>query len=290
MLVVAWVAAMSGCGGKDKASGAASNGSATPGSVASELKSADNTTAVDAATPGAPDMKKVSYIIGMGIGKDISRTLKQVDVVIDADELAAGLKGELSGAKARFTEEEIQKIMMEFQTVMIAKQKEKASKVAEENAKLAVENKAKGDEFLAANAKKEGVKTTASGLQYRIIKSGAGKAPKAGDTVTVHYKGQLIDGKVFDSSYERGEPVEFQVGEVIPGWDEALLLMHEGDVWEVAIPSALAYGERAAGPIPPSSVLVFELELQKVGAPAETQAPKPPAPGTDLPTEPVEPK
>ncbi len=119
--------------------------------------------------------------------------------------------------------------------------------------------------FLAANAKKDGVKTTASGLQYKVIKSGTGKSPKATDTVKVHYHGTLIDGTVFDSSVERGEPVSFPVNGVIPGWTEALQLMKEGDKWQLFIPSKLAYGERGAGAkIGPNATLIFEVELLAV--------------------------
>ena len=119
-----------------------------------------------------------------------------------------------------------------------------------------------GEAFLAENAKKEGVKTTASGLQYKVLKSGTGASPKLADTVKVHYHGTLIDGTVFDSSVQRGEPISFPVGGVIPGWVEALQLMKVGDKWQLFIPARLAYGERSPGPqIPPNSVLIFEVEL-----------------------------
>ena len=122
-----------------------------------------------------------------------------------------------------------------------------------------------GETFLAANSKKEGVKTTASGLQYKVLTSGKGKTPTAADTVKVHYKGTLIDGSVFDSSIDRGEPAEFGVGQVIKGWTEALQLMKEGDKWQVVIPGSLAYGERGAGgKIGPNAVLIFEVELLSI--------------------------
>ena len=121
---------------------------------------------------------------------------------------------------------------------------------------------AAGDAFLAENAKKEGVKTTASGLQYKVIKSGTGESPKLTDTVKVHYHGTLIDGTVFDSSVQRGQPVSFPVGGVIPGWVEALQLMKVGDKWQLFIPAKLAYGDQSPSPaIPPNSVLIFEVEL-----------------------------
>ena len=122
-----------------------------------------------------------------------------------------------------------------------------------------------GEAFLAANAKKEGVKTTASGLQYKIIKSGKGKSPKATDSVKVHYHGTLVDGTVFDSSVDRGEPITFATNEVIPGWTEALQLMKEGDKWQLVIPGKLAYGERSPSPkIGPNSTLIFDVELISV--------------------------
>jgi FKBP-type peptidyl-prolyl cis-trans isomerase len=124
----------------------------------------------------------------------------------------------------------------------------------------------KGQDFLAENAKKEGVKTLADGLQYKVIKDGTGASPKATDVVSVHYKGTLIDGTEFDSSYKRGQPTEFPVNRVIPGWTEALQLMKEGSKWILYIPSKLAYGERGTpgGPIPPDATLIFEVELLKV--------------------------
>jgi FKBP-type peptidyl-prolyl cis-trans isomerase FklB len=128
-------------------------------------------------------------------------------------------------------------------------------------------NLKEGEAFLTANAKKEGVKTTASGLQYRVSKSGAGKSPKATDSVKVHYHGTLIDGTVFDSSIERGMPITFAVNGVIAGWTEALQLMKEGDKWTLYIPSKLAYGERGpGGKIGPNSTLIFEVELLSVEA------------------------
>jgi FKBP-type peptidyl-prolyl cis-trans isomerase FklB len=128
-------------------------------------------------------------------------------------------------------------------------------------------NKAEGEKFLADNKKKEGIKTTASGLQYKVIKDGTGKTPKATDTVSTHYRGTLISGKEFDSSYKRGEPAEFPVNGVIKGWTEALQLMKEGAKWQLFIPSELAYGERGAGQdIGPNSTLIFDIELLSVKA------------------------
>ncbi|MBT8218893.1 MAG: FKBP-type peptidyl-prolyl cis-trans isomerase [Bacteroidia bacterium] len=134
-----------------------------------------------------------------------------------------------------------------------------------EAAKQAPINKEEGEKFIAENASKEGVKTTATGLQYKILKSGTGRSPKAEEEVSVHYEGKLISGKVFDSSIARGEPTEFFVNQVIPGWTEALQLMKEGDKWQLYIPSNLAYGERGAGgDIGPNATLIFDVELLEV--------------------------
>jgi FKBP-type peptidyl-prolyl cis-trans isomerase FklB len=141
---------------------------------------------------------------------------------------------------------------------MVAKQQEMVKKLGEKN-------KVEGEAFLAENKKKEGVITLPSGLQYKVIKAGTGKKPKATDTVTVHYQGTLTDGKEFDSSYRRGQPVTFPVNGVIPGWTEALQLMEEGAKWQVFIPSSLAYGDRGAGrDIGPHATLIFEIELVSI--------------------------
>ncbi len=131
---------------------------------------------------------------------------------------------------------------------------------------MAQDNKAAGEAYLAANKKKEGVKVTASGLQYEVLKAGSGKQPKATDTVVVHYRGTLIDGTEFDSSYKRGEPIDFPLNRVIPGWTEGVQLMQEGAKYRFVIPSGLAYGPRGTpgGPIGPDATLIFEVELLKV--------------------------
>jgi FKBP-type peptidyl-prolyl cis-trans isomerase FklB len=201
--------------------------------------------------------QRVSYSIGANIGGNFKR--QEID--IDTKTLAAGITDALAG-KLALTEAEMREVMMAFQQEMQTKMQAKAKALDEQNVKVAPENLKKGEEFLAANGKKEGVKTTASGLQYKVIKSGTGKTPKSADTVKVHYHGTLIDGTVFDSSVERKEPVSFPVNGVIPGWTEALQLMKEGDKWQVVIPSKLAYGEQGAGDkIGPNSVLIFEVEL-----------------------------
>ncbi|MGE5662789.1 MAG: FKBP-type peptidyl-prolyl cis-trans isomerase [Deltaproteobacteria bacterium] len=194
---------------------------------------------------------KVSYGIGMNIGK----SLKKDAIDVDADLLVKGLRDSLSGDNTLLSEEEYRATLTAFQKEMMEKQME-ASKA------LAEKNKKEGEAFLAGNGKKEGVVTLPSGLQYKVIKSGTGKTPKAGDTVETHYRGTLIDGTEFDSSYKRGQTATFPVNGVIPGWTEALQKMKEGDKWQLFVPSNLAYGERGAGrDIGPNATLIFEVEL-----------------------------
>ena len=193
---------------------------------------------------------KISYIIGMDIGNN----LKKQSIDVEPNILAKGVKDVLTGGKPLLSEQEIRETMTTFQNEMRVKQEVVAKK-----------NKEQGDSFLAANKKKEGVKTLQSGLQYKVIKVGIGKKPKLNDYVTTHYRGTLIDGTEFDSSYERGQPATFQVSGVIPGWTEALQLMEEGAKWQLFVPPNLAYGERGAGDvIGPNATLVFEIELISV--------------------------
>lgn len=197
---------------------------------------------------------KVSYSIGMSLGTDF----KAQGIEIDPDVMVQAIKDVSAGGKTMMTEEEVHKVITDFQKELAAKQEAKAKEGGIKNLK-------DGADFLAENGKKEGVVTLPSGLQYKIEKKGTGKKPGAKDTVTVHYKGTLINGTEFDSSYKRGEPVSFPVGGVIPGWTEALQLMEEGSKWQLFIPANLAYGERGAGAqIGPNSTLIFDVELLKV--------------------------
>ncbi|OGP63135.1 MAG: hypothetical protein A2170_16300 [Deltaproteobacteria bacterium RBG_13_53_10] len=195
---------------------------------------------------------KVSYSIGM----DIGMTLKNQSIEVDPAILARGIKDSMTGQKPLMTEQEIRDTIAAFQKEMTAKQQELAKQMGEKNKK-------QGETFLAENKKKEGVKTLASGLQYKVIKAGTGKKPKATDTVTTNYRGTLVDGTEFDSSARRGKPATFPVKGVIPGWTEALQLMEEGAKWQLFIPSNLAYGERGTpgGPIGPNAALIFDIEL-----------------------------
>ncbi|MEW5743929.1 MAG: FKBP-type peptidyl-prolyl cis-trans isomerase [Nitrospirota bacterium] len=197
---------------------------------------------------------KVSYSIGLDIGK----SFKKQSIEVNSDLLFRGIKDGLAEAKPLMTDEEMRAAMMAFQQELMAKHTEMQTKLAEKNKK-------EGEAFLEANRKKEGIKTTPSGLQYKVVKEGDGPTPKPTDTVTVHYTGTLIDGTEFDSSYKRGQPASFPVNGVIPGWTEALQLMKSGAKWQLVIPADLAYGERGAGQqIGPNAVLVFDVELLSV--------------------------
>ena len=201
------------------------------------------------------DDQKISY----GIGLDIGRSMKQRGIDIDPNAVASGIKDGQSGAKPKFSIEEIQQVMM-------AKQQQIVAEREKEGAVAATKNQADGQKFLADNKAKAGVKTTASGLQYEVVTEGKGKKPTPTSTVTVNYKGTLTDGTEFDSSYKRNEPATFPVNGVIKGWTEGLQLMSEGSKYRFVIPADLAYGEHGAGGgvIPGNAVLVFEVELLKV--------------------------
>lgn len=193
----------------------------------------------------------VSYTIGMNIGRD----LKRQSIDIDPDLLAQGIKDIVAGGKTQITDEQAQACMMAFQQEMHVKTEQKKKEDGEKNKK-------EGDAFLAANKTKDGVKTTESGLQYKILKAGSGPKPTATQTVSVHYRGTLIDGTEFDSSIKRGQPAEFPVNGVIKGWTEALQLMSVGSKWQLFIPPDIAYADRGAPPlIGPNAVLIFEVEL-----------------------------
>ena len=197
--------------------------------------------------------QKVSYAIGVNLGSSFQK--EELD--IDQKALVQGLSDAMAG-KPAMDQSEVQATLTKFQQEMMAKQQAKLQVEGDKNLK-------DGEAFLAANAKKDGVKTTASGLQYKVLKSGNGASPAASDTVKVNYEGTLIDGTVFDSSIKRGEPASFPVNRVIPGWTEALQLMKVGDKWQVFIPAKLAYGERSPSPsIPPNSTLIFDVELLSI--------------------------
>ena len=194
---------------------------------------------------------KVSYSIGVNIGNN----LKTLPVEVNLDLIIKGIRDMVSGTKSLMTDEEIRETMMAFQ-------KEVTAKYAEKMKVLGEKNKKEGQEFLAENKKKEGITTLPSGLQFKVLTAGTGKKPLDTDTVTVHYRGTLIDGTEFDSSFRRGQPATFPVKGVIPGWTEAIKLMPQGSKWQIFIPSQLAYGERGAGnQIGPNATLIFDVEL-----------------------------
>ncbi len=199
-------------------------------------------------------MDSVSYCLGLMWGSN----LKSQDVKINIPMLTRGLRDATSGATPAISEEEMKAILTAFQDEVRAKMEQKQKLIGEKNKK-------EGEAFLAANKTKEGIVTLPDGLQYKILKEGNGPKPTASQTVKCHYRGTLIDGREFDSSYKRNEPAEFGVGQVIKGWTEALQLMPVGSKWQLFIPSELAYGERGAGPlIGPNATLIFEVELLSI--------------------------
>src|SRR6266568_3180383 len=196
--------------------------------------------------PQLKDLKdKASYSIGLNFGMNFKRQ----NVDLNTDAFAAGFKdGMTTGKKPLLSEQEVRDTLTAFEKDMQQKLTETAQK-----------NAAEAEKFLAANKTKEGVKTTGSGLQYKVLKEGSGAQPKSSDSVTVNYRGTLMDGTEFDSSYKRGQPATFAVGGVIKGWTEALQLMKVGSKFQLFIPSNLAYGEQGRPGIPPNSILIFEV-------------------------------
>ncbi|MBD2768329.1 FKBP-type peptidyl-prolyl cis-trans isomerase [Hymenobacter sp. BT664] len=199
---------------------------------------------------------QVSYIIG----RDLARNFAQQGLELDVDTLAGALKEGLQGLPSRMTQEQMQAAMQQLQAQMSADDDQ-----ADQDPNAMNNNKAEGEAFLAQNAAKSGVITLPSGLQYEVITQGTGRKPTLGSSVTTHYHGTLINGTVFDSSYQRGQPATFPVNGVIAGWTEALQLMPEGSKYRLYIPSDLAYGKRGAGrDIPGDTALIFDVELVKV--------------------------
>lgn len=220
----------------------------------------------NSAAPFKDQKEKASYALGMNVGSG----LKRQSVDIDPDTFAKGLKDALSGGKTVLTEDEARATLMQLQNDMRAKQEEQRKQQGENNLK-------EGEAFLAANKSKEGVVALPSGLQYKILTPGTGPKPTSADQVVCNYKGTLINGTEFDSSYKRGQPATFPVGGVIKGWTEALQLMPVGSKWQLFIPASLAYGERGAGnDIGPNATLIFEVELLSIKD-KETPKENPPA-------------
>jgi len=196
---------------------------------------------------------RLSYSVGYQVGSDFLRQGKD----INPDVLLKGVSDAMSGNEPLMSPKEMRTVLTDLQREVVAAQEKQMRAEAEKNLEA-------GRAFLAENGKKEGVRTMPSGLQYKVIKEGSGKTPTEHDTVTAHYRGTLIDGTEFDSSYSRGQPASFRVNGVIKGWTEALLMMKEGDKWELFIPPDLAYGDKRTGNISPNSTLIFEVTLISV--------------------------
>ncbi len=204
-----------------------------------------------------PELKdqrdKESYSLGYQFGQGA----KSQGLDINVELYTSGIRDTLSGSKPQLSEQEMRQTVSELQKRFIAAR-------GKELKEISAKNLAAGKAFLEENKKKEGVKTLPSGLQYKVLTEGSGKTPKAADNVTVNYKGTLINGAEFDNSYKRGQPATFKANGVIKGWTEALQLMKEGSKWQLFIPPELGYGDRGAGPVPPNSTLIFEVELISV--------------------------
>jgi FKBP-type peptidyl-prolyl cis-trans isomerase len=210
------------------------------------------------------EKQKVSYMVGMMFGQQLGSIKDEIDLEI----VAQAMSTTVTGGDLLMTQEEAQQVSQEFSRKM-------QGKMEAERKAAADANKAAGDKFLAENKNKPGVKTTASGLQYQIVREGRGPKPTANDTVRVHYTGTLLDGTKFDSSLDRGQPAEFPLSGVIPGWTEGLQLMPVGSKFKFWIPANLAYGEQGTpGPIGPNQTLVFDVELLEIVKPAGAAAEK----------------
>ena len=214
-------------------------------------------------TDKSPELEQVGYSLGYLMGSNNKNDIPDLNIEAFEKGIRDGYSGDEK--KRALTQEQMEKVLMEYQ-------KKREAEITKEVEAKAKANKEAGEKFLAENEKKEGVQKTASGLQYKVITEGTGAKPKATDTVTVHYEGKLIDGKVLDSSYERGEPVSFRLNEVIKGWTEGVQLMNTGSKYELYIPSDLAYGETGNPNIEPNSVLIFTVELLDEAAAKKAQA------------------
>jgi FKBP-type peptidyl-prolyl cis-trans isomerase len=220
---------------------------------ASSSTPAKPATAVALTTP----KQKNSYALGMSIGLGFQK--QGIDKSVDSTLVLRGLRDALGGSKTAMTEDEMKAALQQLRTEVMSAQEAKAKEAGASNRK-------EGETFLAANKSKDGVKALPDGLQYKVLTEGSGPKPTASDTVTVNYRGTLISGKEFDSSYKRGQPATFPVGGVIKGWTEALQLMPVGSKWQLFIPADLAYGDRGAGAdIGPGDTLIFEVELLSIG-------------------------
>lgn len=209
------------------------------------------------------DNDKISYTLGA----DMGRNLKEQNLTMNPQLFARGISDGLAGGPFMLTDAQMKQAIDSFKQVLYTKQAENRQQMQAQQKAMADKNAKDGAAFLAANKTKQGVQVMPDGLQYRSLTTGTGAMPTANDTVTVNYEGRLIDGTVFDSSYKQGQPVTFKVSEVIPGWQEALTHMKVGDVWEIYVPSQLAYGAQGVGgPIGPNQTLIFKIQLIDVKA------------------------
>lgn len=212
------------------------------------------TMAADNAAALKTDVDKLSYSIGTDLGKNF----KKQGIDVSPDALALGVKDGMNGGQLLLTEKQMKEVLNKFQKELMEKRSQEFKKKAEDNKK-------KGEAFLKENKGKEGVVALPSGLQYKVLEKGKGPKPGKNDLVTVEYTGRLINGEVFDSTEKSGKPATFKLSQVIPGWTEALQLMHEGATWEIFVPSDLAYGPRSVGgPIGPNETLIFKIHLVNV--------------------------
>ncbi len=211
----------------------------------------------------AAELETFEQRLGYALGADMAKGLKEKGLEVDPEALVLGFRDQMSGKPLRLNEQQLNALAAETQKKVAAYEAALQEQAAHENAE-------KEKRFFAQNAKKQGIKTLPEGIQYEVLASGKGPQPALTDTVDVHYKGMLLDGKVFDSSYDRGKPLRIQLDQVIKGWQVVLPKMHVGDKWRVWIPAKLAYGERGAGGvIGPNEPLVFEIELLNVLPPQE---------------------
>jgi len=213
-----------------------------------------------------PKLETLNQKVSYSIGYDLAKNFKENGFALDLDQLSVGLQDGDNGTAPKLDKEQMTATMNEFQQFVMESQQKKIAQQAEKNSE-------DGKAFLAENKTKDGVVTLESGLQYKVLKAGSGSKPGIDDVVQVHYRGTLVDGTQFDSSYDRGEPVEFPVSRVIAGWTEALQLMEVGAKWQLFIPAQLAYGSQAMGNvIEPNSVLIFDVELLKIVSSEATSA------------------